>query len=166
MSAVTLMDARPRRRVGADYAPSGGGVGLTRGQKAALSILARRAWEERGRPGESADAWRRDVALRAVGRRISQASQADYATLRAAYEDAARQYARAFRSLMRGENNPLRIARHKLEVTCRERGLPMAYPEAICQRQYRCGLAQANASQLWRLVFTVRNRREKKGHTS
>ena len=52
------------------------------------------------------------------------------------------------------------IALHKLTESCADRGLQMSYAEAICRRQYKCDLSEANAKQLWQLNFTVRNRRK------
>jgi len=37
----------------------------------------------------------------------------------------------------------------------------LAYAESICQDQYKCAVAEADAPQLWRLIFTVKNRRKK-----
>lgn len=155
--------ARPRRTVPADYAPEGGDGCLTRWQKTRLVLLARRGWERSGSPGGEREfaAWRQAVAERACGLRISRARQRDYGTLRAAYLDAAGDVGAAFETLVRDEDNPRRVAMHHLSKSCAERGLTLSYPAAICRRQYRCGLSEATAAQLWRLVFTVRNRRKK-----
>jgi hypothetical protein len=131
-------------------------------QKRRLVMLARRAWEKRGKPGESFDAWRVGVAVRACGLRIREAMQRDWGSLKAAFEDELGESGRAFETLMRDEDNKRRIALHKLTQACGERGLPLAYPEAICRRQYRCGLHEATVAQVWRLFFTVKNRRKPK----
>lgn len=152
---------RQPRRVGADYAPEAGSGPLTLHQKRRLVLLAKRAWMKRGQPGENFDLWRRDVAERACGHRISQAWQRDWGSLKAAFENELGESGWAMNTLMRDEDNKRRIALHQLGRACSERGLPLAYPEAICRRQYRCGLGDATASQLWRLFFTVKNRRKK-----
>jgi hypothetical protein len=60
---------------------------------------------------------------------------------------------------MRAETEPRRMAMHKLRRDCADRGLSLDYPAAICRRQYRCALEDASPTQLWQLVFTIRNRR-------
>ena len=152
-------------RVGSDYAPEGGSGTLSLGQKRRLVLLARRAWLRQPHPGplpaaKAFDEWRQAQAVRACGLRISEATQRDWGALKAAFEDAAGESGRALNTLVRDEDNKRRVAMYKLQGACRERGLPLAYPEAICRRQYRCGLDEATAAQIWRLVFTVRNRRD------
>lgn len=154
------MNPEPATR-SADYQPDAHGR-LSLYQKRRLVLLARRAFNKQGRPGGDFDTWRREIALRACGLRISEADQRDWAALKAAYLDAAGDSGRAFETLMREDDNKRRIAMHKLVRACTERGLPLAYPEAICRRQYRCCLGEASAPQLWRLVFTVKNRRKAK----
>jgi hypothetical protein len=52
---------------------------------------------------------------------------------------------------------------HILKANCEERGLKFPdYPGAICRAQNKCGLGGATEKQLWRLVYTVRNRKKKK----
>lgn len=47
-----------------------------------------------------------------------------------------------------------------LDQSCRSRKLEFpAYPEKICRDQFGCGLDSASAKQIWRLVYTCRNRR-------
>lgn len=142
-----------------NYAPDRSQEPLTREQKASLSVLARRAWRRLGR-GEKEDAWRQAQAIKAVGHRISEGRQRDFLPLRAHFLDLAGHSGTALDTLMAAESEPHRIAMFKLGQACSERGLPLAYPEAICRRQYRCSLAEASSSQIWRLIFTVRNRRQ------
>lgn len=167
--------ARGGRRVGGEYAPAGSAP-LTREQKAGLARLARRAWIARGMPraGDAGDAmhpvsasaaeaaWRHEQAVAACGLRISQATQRDYAAIRARFLDLLGESGEAVRVLIRDGDNPRRIALHKLAQECGRRGLAMAYPDAICRRQYRVGLGEASAAQVWRILFTVKNRRKKK----
>jgi len=135
---------------------------LTREQKARLSILARAAFAKSG--SGDANVWRREVAIRACGRRISEAVQRDYLTLKATFQDLAGESGRALETLLRSESEPQRVALYRLTQECGKRGLQLAYPEAICRRQYHCGLSQASPKQLWNLLYTVRNRREVKKH--
>lgn len=141
-----------------DYAPTHAAAALTRYQKWQLSKMARAAWILRGRPGDEAE-WRREQSIAACGHRISTAGQAHWAVLKARFLDHARRSGEAFETLMRDTGNALRIARWKLRKECAARKLPLAYPAAICRKQYRCDLANATAPQLWRLIFTIRNRR-------
>lgn len=131
---------------------------LTREQKARLSILARDAFAKSG--SGNADSWRREVAIRACGRRISEAAQRDYLPLKAAFQDLAGESGRALETLLRAESEPQRVAMHRLTQECGKRGLRLAYPEAICRRQYHCALSEATPRQLWNLLYTVRSRRK------
>lgn len=148
------------RRVPGDYAPEAGSGPLTLRQKRRLVLLAKQAWLKRGQPGDF-DTWRRTVAERACGLRISRALQRDWARLKAAFLDEMGESGAALDTLLRDQDNARRIALHKLWQACTARGLPMAYPDVICRRQYHCPLGEATAPQLWRLVFTVKNRRKK-----
>lgn len=67
--------------------------------------------------------------------------------------------ARTMYAMARAQEEPLRVAHHKLAEALREQELPAAYAEKICQTQYRCSLADASEKQVWRLFYTVRNRR-------
>jgi len=149
------------RPVGGEYAPEGGSGLLSLGQKRNLVALARRAWRARGCPGVSFDAWRTSEAISACGLRISEALQRDWGSLRARFQDAAGESGAAFNTLVRDEDNKRRVALWKLQQICSKVGVPLAYPEAICRRQYRCALPEATPAQLWRLFFTVKNRKDK-----
>lgn len=141
------------------HAPDLAWLPLSKEQRQGLARLARRAWANFG-GGQPFDAWRHDQCRRAVGRRISEATQPDFLPLRAHFLNLAGNPAAAFETLMRAESEPRRVAMHKLQRECAARDLPLAYPESICRRQYRCGLEDASPKQLWTLVFTVRNRRK------
>ncbi len=153
---------------------------LSKAQKAAIAMLARKAWalcpqraallEANRARGMSAtaifEAWRHVEQGKACGKQSLRqcTSEQDYLKLRAHFEALIGRYGRALRTLLRHAEEPRLVARHKLEEACRERGLSLAYPASICRRQYRCGLDDATEQQLWRLVFTVRNRRRKAAH--
>lgn len=150
------------RRRPTDYAPDIAQRPLSRKQKARLCILARQAAEQLGAPqtGPAHHQWRHDQAIAACGHRISAARQAHWADLHAWFVDRAGRADAAFTTLMRADDNPRRIAMHKLREALTQRGLAEAYAAAICQRQNKCPLHDASAPQLWRLLFTVRNRRK------
>ena len=113
------------------------------------------------------DAWRHEETHRLIGiTSLTQANQTHYADLLTHFQALAGETSRAFNTAMRGSDNPRRVARWKLNEALREGELRQAYAAAICWRQYRCALAEATEAQLWRLVYTIKNRvnaRKKKG---
>jgi hypothetical protein len=136
---------------------------LDRGQKSALVILAKQAWERVRLVNDDVgdfESWRQQESLKAAGVRISDALVKHFSILKRHFADLAGQAGKAFNSAMREGTEDKRIARHKLEEACEERGLQLSYPAAICRRQFKRSLDDASAKQLWCLVFTVRNRRK------
>jgi len=142
-------------------------------QKREIAQLARRAyeaWPERDafeliNAGQSKtacfEAWRHVEQGKACGvQSLCACTQADYGRLVAHFQALCGHAAAATRTLVRDADNDRRIARYKLDQALQERGLREEYAAAICRRQYRCGLDEATAKQLWRLVFTVRSRRK------
>lgn len=146
---------------GSHYAPDLAWQPLSREQRQGLAILSKRAWDRWGR-GVAFDAWRHEQCIKAVGRRITEAGQADFLPLRAHFLNLVGQSGAAMNTLLAAESEPRRIAMYKLTQECQRRGLRLAYAEAICRTQNRCALAEANAKQIWRLVFTIKNRRSLK----
>lgn len=157
-SAFPISHSRQSR---ANYAPDMAWEPLSKEQRQSLARLAKRAWNKHLAWKSSAafDTWRHEQCIKAIGRRITEAGQRDFLPLRAHFLDLLGQSGVALNVLLQAESEPQRIALFKLQSECSARRLPLAYPEAICRRQYRCGLAEANAQQIWRLLFTVRNRR-------
>lgn len=151
------------RRVARDYQADAGWKPLSGKQKWRLAELARAAAKATGAPvgGRAHAEWRHAEARRVCGLRISEASQRDFVPLRAHFLNLAGEPGEAFGALMKEGGNARRVALWNLHKMLAERGLPPAYAEAICARQYKCALADASAPQLWRLVFTVKNRRGK-----
>lgn len=143
----------------ATYAPDCAWQPLSREQRQGLAMLAKRAWRIHGR-GEAENSWRHAQCIRVCGRRITEAGQRDFLPLRAHFLDLVGQSGAAMNVHLAAESEPQRIALYKLTQECQKRRLPLAYPEAICRRQYKCCLAEASAPQIWRLLFTVRNRRQ------
>ena len=106
------------------------------------------------------NAWRHVEQGNAVGiQSLCECTQAHYNRLVAHFKEFSGDAAGAMRTRARDIDNDRRIARYKLDEALRERGLDICYAAAICRRQYRCGIDEANKQQLWRLVFTVKNRR-------
>jgi hypothetical protein len=144
------------------YPGAAGGL-LDNMQKARICILARSAFERLGSggvpPSNYAD-WRREEQFKAVGKlSLRHCLQSDYLSLVAHFQALAGDTDRAFNTHLRDSLQEKEIARYKLEEACEERGLNLSYPGVICRRQFKCELDQANAKQLWNLVFTVKNRR-------
>lgn len=146
---------------------------LTNEQKAIIGQLAHAAWlvcpdreallECNGEMSATAveKAWRHVEQGKAVGiQSLCECSQAHYGRLKAHFEQLGGRTAAAQRTAARDSDNDRRVARFKLDEALRERGLSTGYVVSICRRQNRCELDQATAKQLWRLVYTVRNRRK------
>lgn len=134
---------------------------LTSVQKQRLAMLSRQAFAAQGRAvGETKfDLWRHEQAIKAVGRRISEALQADFLPLKAHFLNLLGKPVAAMQAHMRHETEPQRVALWKLARECEAKGLPLSYATTICRHQNRCRLEDASAKQLWRLVFTIRNRK-------
>jgi hypothetical protein len=134
---------------------------LNNSQKGFLCLLYRRAFDHQAL-GEAADpeTWRHDQQVKACGKSSLRAcTQSDFAALMARGYDLSGESGLALKWLLKAGINPKRVAMSKLEAACAERGLSLAYPAAICRRQYRCDLEDATEKQVWCLVYTIRNRR-------
>jgi hypothetical protein len=142
-----------------------GGV-LSNTQKARLCQESNRAFAVvHGRPPLStreSDEFRHAQCLAAVGKHgLTKCVQGDYQTLQAWFLELAGQHGAAFEAQLAGGTEPLRVAIAVLERTLRDRGLPIAYVVPICRQIFKCELHECTANQIWKLVFTVRMRREK-----
>jgi hypothetical protein len=137
------------------------GGALSKAQKATLCILAREAYDRVGiHTGDDLAEWRHAEQTAAVGKAsLCDCVQDDFLPLKAHFLNLCGESGRAMNAHIRHQSEDKRVAMHKLEASCRERGLEMGYPAAICRTQYKCTLDEASAPQLWRLVYTVRNRR-------
>lgn len=132
---------------------------LSHKQKSYLSQLARRAWDMAEREVGTPDEFRHAEVILACGKAgLRCCSQDDYKHVEAHLLDLCGEPARAFNAHVAAVTQPVRQAGAVLARACREAGVELGYAAAICQRQFRCGLADANERQLWNLVFTVRNR--------
>ncbi len=137
---------------------------LTRVQKARLCVLSRQAFEavNHRAPANTAEAdqFRHEQVTRAVGADgLRLCRQDDYKALEAFFLDLAGESGQALTAHMEHATEPARVALETLRAECEERGISLNYAEAICRKQYKCELADADANQLWRLTFTVKNRR-------
>ncbi|WP_043588968.1 hypothetical protein [Geminisphaera colitermitum] len=66
----------------------------------------------------------------------------------------------ALRTLLRHAEAGRITVFYKLQQALAERGLSEGYAAAICRRQYKCDLGDAEEKQLWHLFFTIKNRRK------
>jgi hypothetical protein len=146
--------------------------GLSRDQKAKLSIVARKVYDKHKGlclidEGVSYDDWRRDECLAATGGRVGgfrEARQRDYRHLRGHFANLNGDGATAINDAIHGD--PEEADRDQawaiLGRECRRRGHSFPeYPASICATQYRCPIAEASTKQIWSLIYTVRNRRKK-----
>ena len=146
-------------------------AGLSPIQKRDIAIAARRAydrWPEREAfeainadqsKTECFDAWRHVETRKAVGiESLCECTQAHYARALAHFQRLAGQESVAQHTEAKDQDNPRRIALWKLNDALRQRDLAREYAAKICRAQYRCGLDEASAGQLWRLIYTIRNR--------
>lgn len=141
---------------------------LTNQQKGLLAQLYRRAFDyqvERGAIWDAADFtdWRHEQQFAAVGKMsLRSCTQGDFAKLMAHGLDLAGDTGNAFRWHLKAQTNPERVALAKLKEACAEAGVEYpSYPLAICWDVCKCRLEDATEKQVWRLVYTVRNRRKR-----
>ena len=133
---------------------------LTKKQKGLLSMLAAKAYAAQEIHAVTLTEWRHDTAIRACGRRISEATQKHWADLKAEFQDLSGQPVAAFKTQMREGDNKRRIALHKLTQALSAKGLNPSYAASICFCQYKVPLEQATAKQLWCLFYTIQNRKK------
>lgn len=146
---------------------------LSNEQKATVARLARQAydgWEGRegfedANPGMSVsrcfECWRRVEQGKAVGvQSLTQCTNDDFLPLVAHFQNFRGDGATAVKTLLRHAEGARITPFFKLQQALAERGLNEAYAAAICRRQYKCELGDASEGQLWRLVYTIRNRRK------
>jgi hypothetical protein len=152
---------------------------LSNKQKAEICQLAHEAWEARADIREPLlecnlatmsktaifEAWRHVEQGKAVGRQslTKCTSEGDFLKLCAHFRAMIPgQEQRAARTLARHAAEPRLVAMHKLRQACSAAGLELGYAAAICRTQNKCTLDEASEKQLWRLVFTVKNRSKAK----
>lgn len=148
---------------------------LSRKQVIVLAKLARQAWDAMPEGDREAfldanpelsvsacfTAWRHWQTGLACGvQSLRAATQEDYLKIRARFLHLAGRDAEAMGDLVRDQEHGRIVAWQKLHKALAERGLAQGYAEAICRRQYKCALGEATEKQLWRLLYTVRNRRK------
>lgn len=140
---------------------------LTNLQKRKLACLCRRAFaaesaKARARGVEwdqSEDQFRHAQVARATGKLgLRCCTQLDYKAVEAVFLDLLGESDRAFESAVQAQTEPRRQAEAVLWRNLQHYGLRPEYAEAICRRQFKCGVLEASTGQLWKLIYTVRNR--------
>lgn len=144
--------------------PDGPGTSrpLTRRQKWLLADLARHVFDglvEKGKLlGVRLEDWRHHIAVKACGKRISQASLGDFKRLQAALLHEQGDIDGERRALAQAASTPQAIALFKLRELLNQTRTPTAYAETLARRFYKNGnLADLSAKQLWTLLYTIRN---------
>lgn len=135
---------------------------LTNRQKFLLSDLAKHVYAAlRGRGllvGVRLEDWRRNIAEKACGQRISRASHGDYKAIQAAFLHERGDEAGERRAMVQAQSTPQSIALYKLREMLKQTHTPLAYAETLARRFYKTGnLADLTAKQVWTLSFTIRN---------
>lgn len=85
-------------------------------------------------------------------------SQEDYAAVKGRFLHLLGEDGKAVKVLVHGETNAKRIAEYKLLKELRRAGLSNGYAESICRNMFHCTVADATDKQIWKLIFTIRNR--------
>jgi hypothetical protein len=159
-----------QRKQSRNHYPSVGGV-LERNDKARICILARQAYDK-AETTQNFETWRHHEQFIAVTganplldrtSRLSllDCNQRDVPKLIAHFQDLAGEPGHAVKTYLRESMKDQAVALHKLKEACEERGLELSYPGKICKQQYKCAIEDASPNQIWRLVFTIRNRKKK-----
>lgn len=134
---------------------------LSNGEKTHLARLAHDAWAMlalAGATGQSEASWRRDQAIQAVGKRISEATKTDFTTLKAHFLAMAGKTGTAFQVAMQADTaNATRQALWHLDEALKKANLDRAYAATIaaCRSKTR-RLDTLTPKQIWSLVFDIR----------
>jgi hypothetical protein len=156
--------AFPRRSHPRAHYPHARRNPLDNGQKAALCILAREAYEHRFGvivDEKAFEAWRHEQQLAACGcDSLRFAGQEHYRPLLAHFLNLKGESGRAFDVIRQQQTREIELAKAKLRKALAASGKAWAYAEAICKNQNR-GLTideLKSHKPIWRLVFTILNR--------
>lgn len=140
--------------------PSAATGPLSNEQKAALCILARSAYDLQFSP-EDLQSWRHSQQLLACGKSsLCDCTQADFLLIKAHLQRLAGEEGEALRTENRHSVQDVKLAMFKLRATCAERGVNLGYARTICRSVCKCELDAASHKQIWRIIFTIRNRRK------
>lgn len=134
---------------------------LSTGEKTHLARLAHDAWSmlaRAGATGQTANAWRRDQAIQAIGKRISEATKGDFLTLKAHFLAMAGKTGTAFQIAMQADTaNATRQALWHLDKALAKAHLDRAYAATIAVCKYKTRqLDTLTPKQIWSLTFDIR----------
>lgn len=143
---------------------------ISKTERQHLGRLGRQAWDKCGAKGAGIDCdeWRHEqVAIASEGRAtcLHDLRRGDYRDVLKHFLVIAGDSARAFRVAQRsGQGAADRdLALYKLREACERGELAFPdYPEAICRRQFRCGLDDLETGKLWFLFYTCTARADAK----
>lgn len=148
------------------------GGALSNAQKATLCIMSREAFDARADAHADDDfaEWRHEQQRVACGKdSLRDAVQTDYLAIRSHFKNLLGNSGGAFRDAVRAQTDDRNIALVKLRNECAIADIALEYANRICRAQNKCALTEASGKQLWRLIFTIRNRasaRRKSGRVS
>lgn len=108
---------------------------------------------------EAETTWRHEQVRIACGRPgLRACSQLDYKRVESHFLDLLGQAGSAFNSQVQAETEPRRQAEAVLLRELNRFGFRLSYAESISRAQFKCGVMDASVGQVWKLVYTVRNR--------
>jgi LmbE family N-acetylglucosaminyl deacetylase len=139
---------------------------LTTGQKQHLAILAREAYAAAPQSARDAmdlnDYRRREVAKACGKMGLRCATQLDYKNIEAHLLHLLGRDAQALKSYVKAQTEPRRQAMVILQRECNKAGLHISYAQKIARnKNHGLGLDDLNETALWKIIYTVRNRRPK-----
>lgn len=135
---------------------------LSKHQKWKLSDLAESVYaflRAQGQlKGEDATAYRHRIAIKACGKRISQAAHGDFKLIQAALLQERGRVEAARRALAQAAATPAAIAMRAIEQLCRKTNTPASHPHTMASRFYKgAELHALTARQLWTIYYTIQN---------
>lgn len=135
---------------------------LSNRQKWLLSDLAEAVYDflrKQGElKGEDLKSYRRRIAEKACGKRISLASHGDYKLIQAALLTERGRLAEARGALVQAAATPAAIAMNAIMKLCRDTGTPTQHAHTLAARFYKgAELTALTDKQLWTVFYTIRN---------
>jgi hypothetical protein len=147
--AFNLAGARARGSA-VGRVPSPGGAPDLQSALVALTITGTSAAFEQ---------WRHEHVALACGKAgLRCCDQQDYKRVEAHFLELLGESGKAMNSLVRAETEPKRQAETVLAREMRQFGFSAPYVATICRTQFKCDVEDATTGQLWKLVYTIRNR--------
>lgn len=129
-------------------------------QRAAADAYARHDYFYEGVPTKQAhDDFRHSEVAQACGKAgLRCCSQDDYKLVEAHFLALLGRDVAAFNAGVRAATEPRRQAEAVLVRECERFGLRLSYAAAICRNVFKCSLEDASPKQLFKVMYTIRNR--------